>query len=79
MIERGQHPMRRRQMQYRYRLNYRHLGTGVVGLVALNTAAEMVAERDRLEALGYVMTDVLPPIGERPKPLPIAPPGTPAR
>ena len=54
-------------MQYRYRIKYRHPRTEVVGVFTLHTAAEMAAERFRLEALGYVVPDVLLPLGERPK------------
>jgi hypothetical protein len=59
-------------MEYRYRIKYRHPRTGVVGIAVLNTAAEMTAETTRLEALGYSITDVLLPIGERPKSPPIS-------
>jgi hypothetical protein len=54
-------------VQYTYRIKYRHSRTGAVGLTILHTEAEVVAERARLEALGHVVTDVLVPIGERPK------------
>jgi hypothetical protein len=59
-------------MQYRYRIKYRHPRTGVVGIGILNTAAEIAGERRRLEGLGYVVTEVLLPIGERVKPPPIS-------
>jgi hypothetical protein len=63
-------------MQYRYRIKYRHPRTGVVGMGILNTAAEIAGERRRLEGLGYVVTEVLLPIGERSKSPPISRPGS---
>jgi hypothetical protein len=58
-------------MVYKFRIKYRHARTGAAGVSILNTREEMAAERTRLEALGYAVTDVLLPIGERPKPPPI--------
>jgi hypothetical protein len=55
------------QVQYTYRIKYRHSRSGAVGMTILHTAAEVVAERARLEALGHVVTNVLVPIGERPR------------
>jgi hypothetical protein len=55
-------------VQYKFRIKYRHPRTGAAGVSILNTHEEMTADRARLEALGYVVTEVLLPIGERPKP-----------
>jgi hypothetical protein len=60
------------QMEYRYRIKYRHPRSGAVGIAVLNTAAEMAAERSRLETLGYAVIEVLLPIGVRPKLPPIS-------
>jgi hypothetical protein len=59
-------------MEYKYRIKYRHPRTGAVGIAILHTAAELAAERARLESLGYVVIEVLLPIGQRPKPPPIS-------
>jgi len=58
-------------VQYTYRIKYRHARTGAVGMTILHSAAETVAERDRLEGLGYIVTDVLLPIGRRPRAPPV--------
>ena len=54
-------------MTYRYRIKYRHPLSGIVGIVTLHSAAEIKAERSRLEARGNVVMDVMLPFGERPK------------
>jgi hypothetical protein len=56
------------QVEYKFRIKYRHPRTGAAGIAILYTAAELAAEQARLEALGYVVTEVLLPIGERPRP-----------
>jgi hypothetical protein len=55
------------QMQYRYRIKYRHPLSGIVGIVTRHSTAEIRAERSRLEALGNVVIDVMLPFGEGPK------------
>ena len=62
----GSNPRIGSQMQYSYRIPYHHPRTRIVGVAILHTAAEAVAERARLEALGYTLDDTLLPIGERP-------------
>jgi hypothetical protein len=51
-------------MEYRYQIKYRHPRTGVGGVVMLYTALETATVRARLEAFGYVVTDVPLPIEE---------------
>jgi hypothetical protein len=51
-------------MEYRYQVRYRHPRTGAGGVVMLYTALETATERARLEALGYVVTDMPLPIEE---------------
>jgi hypothetical protein len=53
-------------LENKYRIKYRHPRTEAVGVVILNTAAEMEAERARLEALKYIVTNVFLPLEERP-------------
>jgi len=54
-------------MQYSYRVPYHHPRTGLAGVTILNTAAEAVVERARLQALGYTVGQTLTPIGKRPR------------
>ncbi len=54
-------------MQYSYQVKYRIPRTGAVGLAILHSPAEVAVEKARLEALGYVVTEVIEPIGARPK------------
>ena len=54
-------------MYYKYRILYRHPHSGDAGLVILTTENEIAVERARLEALGYVVTKVLRPIGVQPE------------
>ncbi len=42
-----------------YQIKYRHPRTQVAGLAILQDAAAAEAEKVRLEALGYVVTEVL--------------------
>ena len=60
--------MASRHVIYSYRVQYRHPNTGAAGIVVLHSAAEFIKEKSRLEGLGFIVTDVLLPIGERPKP-----------
>jgi hypothetical protein len=56
-------------LENRYRIKYRHPKSGAAGVTILNTAAEMAAERARLEALGYVVVDVFLPHAVKPLPI----------
>jgi hypothetical protein len=51
---------------------YRHPHTQIAGLAILLSESEIAIERARLEALGYIVTRVLRPIGARPE----LPPGS---
>lgn len=42
-----------------YQIKYRHPRTQVAGLAILQNSAAAKAEKSRLEALGYVVTEIL--------------------
>jgi hypothetical protein len=53
-------------LENKYRIKYRDPRSDAVGIVILNTAAEMSAERARLELHRYVVTNVFLPLVETP-------------
>jgi hypothetical protein len=52
-------------LENQYRIRYRNPRTEAVGVVILNTAAEMAEEHARLETQRYVVTNVFLPLEER--------------
>lgn len=50
-------------MRYSYQIKYRIPRTGTVGLAVLHSAEQVLVEKARLEALGYIVTDVV--VGDR--------------
>lgn len=63
------------EMEHSYQVHYRHARTRTVGFMVLPDSAKADAEKSRLVALGYIVTAVVPPIGEREKSVAISPSG----
>ena len=54
-------------MNRSYRIMYRHPHTEVAGLSILTSESEVAAEIARLESQGYIVTNVMRPIGVMPE------------
>ena len=53
-------------MRYSYRVMYRDPRTGNAGLSIMYSESELTAETARLKSRGYIVTEILRPVGKRP-------------
>ena len=53
-------------MRYSYRVLYHDPRTGDAGLSILYSECELAAETERLKSHGYIVTEILRPVGKRP-------------